>query len=406
MDRTILLVDMDAFFASVEQRSNPALRGKPIAVVGSGSRTVVTTASYEARARGVKTGMNLYEARRACPELIVVVANNDKYTHTCTELKKIYLRYTPLVEIYSVDEAFLDITGSAHLFGGPLEVGRRIKMDVRDCFGINATVGIGPNKLIAKLASDLSKPDGLRQILPEELPSVLENLPTDSLWGVGSRMAAHLSAIGIRTCGELYNAPVSLLRSHFGIVGEHLHRMVRGIDADRVKPQPQSSEEVKSIGHSMTLPEDLYRKEEMRAYLLLLTDRVCFRARLHGYQGSVVVLTIRYSSFETFSLRNRLTSETDDTKRVFSAVADMLEDLRLREPVRLLGVTLTGLSRRPPQLSLFPEEDRRRRLFETVDRINLLHGMRSIVWASTLEPKRQPAVIAPSWRPEGVHRSL
>ncbi|RME65287.1 MAG: DNA polymerase IV, partial [Nitrospirae bacterium] len=187
MQRQILLIDMDAFFASVEQQCNPALRGRPIAVIGSGKRTVVTTASYEARARGVKTGMNLYEAKRACPELVVVVGNNHKYTHTCAKLKEIYLRYTPDVEVYSVDEAFLDVTTTAHLFGGPLQIGKRIKATIKKTFGINATVGIGPNKLIAKLAADLSKPDGLRWIKKEEVSEVLEGLPVEELWGIGRR---------------------------------------------------------------------------------------------------------------------------------------------------------------------------------------------------------------------------
>ncbi len=404
--KTIILIDMDAFFASVEQQSNPALRGRPVAVIGAGKRTVVTTASYEARARGVKTGMNLYEAKKICPELVVVVGNNDKYTHTCTKLKELYLKYTPDVEIYSVDEAFLDVTGSAHLFGGPLEIGRKIKKDIKRLFGINATVGIGPNRLIAKLAADLSKPDGLRWIKREEVAEVLEDLPPEQLWGIGKRMAEHLRSLGIRTCGELARTPVGVLRSRFGIVGEHLKRMAQGLDDSPVAADDEETEDVKSIGHSMTLPEDVYRIPEIKAYLLLLSDRVCFRARQYGYAGKTVTLIVRYRSFETFSVRKKLNTPTDDTHRVFGAVCELLDGLRLREPVRLLGVSIGSLLRQSGQLALFPEQDRRRRLIETLDRINLRYGLRSIVWAATLEPKRQPGVISPAWRPEGVHRSL
>ncbi len=406
MERVILLIDMDAFFASVEQQSNPSLRGKPIAVVGAGKRTVVTTSSYEARARGVKTGMNLYEAKQVCPELTVVVGNNHKYTYTCTKLRELYLQYTPDVEIYSVDEAFLDVTTTEHLFGGPLQIGKMIKREIKRRFGINATVGIGPNKLIAKLAADLSKPDGLRWIKKQDVPHVLENLPVEELWGVGKRMAEHLGRLGIRTCGELARTPVGVLRSRFGIVGEHLKRMAQGLDDSPVVADGEETEDVKSIGHSMTLPEDVHRMPEIRAYLLLLCDRVSFRARQYGYKGRTVTLIIRYRSFETFSVRKKLDTPTDDSHRLFRAVCELLDGLRLREPVRLLGVSMGSLQRQSGQLALFPEQDRRRRLLETMDRINLRHGLRSIVWAATLEPKRQPGVISPAWRPEGVHRSL
>ncbi len=213
---------MDAFFASVEQQANPHLRGRPIAVVGSGARTVITTASYEARKFGVKTGMNIYEAKKACPHLIFVTGDNEKYTHTCKELTKIYNRFTPDMEVYSIDEAFLDITTTHHLFGGPETIGALIKKTIKDRFGINCTVGIGPNILIAKLASDISKPDGLRWIRPEDVPDVLEHLPVKELWGIGSKITERLAALGIRTCGELGRASASLLRNRFGIIGETL----------------------------------------------------------------------------------------------------------------------------------------------------------------------------------------
>ena len=201
--RTILLIDMDSFFASVEQQSNPALRGKPIAVVGSKKRTVITTSSYEARRFGVKTGMNMWEAKKLCPHLIFVVGDNRKYAHTCEGLEKIYSSYTSEVEVYSIDEAFLDITGSCSLFGSPLEIGKKIKQRIKKEFGLNSTVGIGPNKLIAKLASDLSKPDGLMFMTPETIHGVLEKLPVKELWGIGKMTMKKLNFLGIYTCGQL-----------------------------------------------------------------------------------------------------------------------------------------------------------------------------------------------------------
>ncbi|MCX8027651.1 MAG: DNA polymerase IV [Thermodesulfovibrionales bacterium] len=184
--RVIICVDMDAYFASVEQKSNPKLRGKPVAVIGSGKRTVITTRSYEARKYGVKTGMTIYEAMRLCPDIIFVVGNNEKYTYTCSVLENVYKKYSPDVEIYSIDEAFIDITKTYHLFGTPLDVGRLIKNDVKKLFGINCTIGIAPNTLIAKLISDLSKPDGLREIKTEDIPNLLKDIPVSELWGIGN----------------------------------------------------------------------------------------------------------------------------------------------------------------------------------------------------------------------------
>jgi len=175
---------MDAFFASVEQRDNPALRGKPIAVTGSGERTVVTTSSYEARAHGVRTAMTVYEAKRLCPAIILVTGDNRKYAQICTQLEEICLRFTPDIEIYSIDEVFLDITGSHHLFGGPENLARTLRGTVKDVLGLTCTVGMGPNILIAKLASDLAKPDGLRWIGEETVASALEHLPVRKLWGI------------------------------------------------------------------------------------------------------------------------------------------------------------------------------------------------------------------------------
>ena len=228
MSPIIMCIDMDAFFASVEQQVNPKLRGKPIAVIGSGGRTVITTRSYEARAYGVKTGMNIYEAKKLCPDLILVVGDNEKYAHTCNELAAIYSKYTPDIEIYSIDEAFLDITTTHHLFGGPEAIGFAIKKEVKDQFGINCTVGIAPNILMAKLASDIAKPDGLQWIKPEHTETLLKDLPVKDLWGIGSATAEKLEQLGIRTCGELGKAPASLLRNKFGINGETLKHMGQG----------------------------------------------------------------------------------------------------------------------------------------------------------------------------------
>jgi DNA polymerase-4 len=288
MATIIVCVDMDAFFASVEQRDNPELRGKPIAVTGAGERTVITTSSYEARSFGVRTGMTTHEAKRPCPQIILVVGNNRKYAQACKQLEEICLGFSPDIEIYSIDEVFLDITRAHHLFGGPVELAQGIKAAVRTELGLTCTVGLGPNILVAKLASDLAKPDGLRWIDGPAVASVLETLPVKKLWGIGSHTEKKLRAMGITTCGELGRAPLPLLVERFGVFGSDLKAMGNGVlhrPLETVSPDP------KSIGHSTTLPEDIWKREEMTSCLLRLSERVGRRARRYGYKGKKITLT-------------------------------------------------------------------------------------------------------------------
>lgn len=399
MEKIILCADMDAFFASVEQQTNPRLRGKPIGVIGSGGRTVITTASYEARRFGVKTGMNIYEAKRALPSLILVIGDNEKYTYTCRELEKIYTQFTPDTEIYSIDEAFLDVTTTHHLFGGPEAIGRAIKKAVKEKLGINCTIGIGPNILIAKLASDLSKPDGLRWIKPEEVEGVLEDLPVKELWGIGSRISERLSALGIRTCGELGRAPASLLRNKFGIYGEVLKAMGIGICNRPVQIIP---EDAKSIGHSMTLPEDIWEREDIEAYLLMLSEMVGRRARRHGYMGRKVSIVVRYPDFETFSKQTTLSDFTNDTHSIFIGALKIINTIRLKDKIRLFGVCLSSLIKDPRQIPLIEEERKRKAILQALDYINDRYGEFKITWGSYLMHRRSSGVISPSWRPSGI----
>ncbi len=400
--RTIILVDMDAYFASIEQKSNPALRGKPIGVIGSAERTVITTASYEARARGVKTGMSKYEAKKLCPEIILVVGNNRKYTYTCARLGEIYRRYTPHIEIYSVDEAFLDVTDTHHLFGGPLEIAREIREKIKERFGINATIGMSHNKLLAKLAADISKPDGLRWITQDNAQSVLEYLPPDELWGIGKKTARKLSSIGIKTCGQLGRASVTTLRSYFGIIGERLKAMGLGIDTS---PVMDDAEEVKSVGHSMTLPRDIVRMDEIEVYILRLSEMVGRRARRHRLQGSVIRVVIRYKSFKTFSRQKKIRVFTSDTHLIYDTAMKIIKGIRLKEPVRLLGVGLSGLIDDTGQVSIFKEHRRRASLIDAMDSINDRYGEFTLSWAQYSSDEKKPGVISPAWRPSGVHKT-
>lgn len=399
--RIVILVDMDSYFASVEQQSNPALRGIPVAVTGSGKRTVITTASYEARRFGVKTGMNKWEAKKLCPGLTFIAGSNDKYTYTCRKLSEIYSRYTSDVEVYSIDEAFLDITSSCSLFGSPLTIGDLIRNEIKERFGLNATVGIGPNKLIAKLACGLSKPDGLMRVRPEDVTNILKGLAVEELWGIGRKLATKLNSLRIYTAGELGRTSASFLRSHFGIIGERLKLMGMGIDDSPVTCDMGIA---KSIGHSMTLPQDIWQDNEIRAYILKLSEMVGQRARKHQLAGDVIKVTIRYRSFETFSRQLQIKTDTNDTHLIYNTAMEIIKKTELAEPVRLLGVGLSGLreTENPAQLPLLREYAGRRDLLRAVDNINEKYGDYTISWAACRPYRWRPSVISPAWRPKGI----
>jgi len=390
---------MDAYFASVEQQANPKLRGKPIAVIGSGGRTVITTRSYEARKYGIKTGMNVYEAKKVCPHLIFVVGDNEKYTHTCKELQKIYLQFTPDVEAYSIDEAFLDITTTHHLFKGPEVIGQSIKDQIKKLFGITCTAGIAPNILIAKLASDIAKPDGLKWVKPEEIEPLLRNLPLQELWGIGSGLAEKLEAFGIKTCGELGRAPVSLLRNKFGIMGEHLKAMGMGQCSRPLSVHPGDP---KSIGHSMTFPKDLSERKDIEAEMLKLSEMVGRRARRYGFIGKKVTLIVRYPDFETFSKQTTLYDYTNSTHEIYKNALGILNSIRLEKNVRLIGVSLSSLLRDSGQMLLFEEQRKEKALLQAIDAVNDRYGDFKLIWASYLEQTEPPRVISPAWKPSGI----
>lgn len=400
--RLIMHIDMNAFFAAVEQQSNPALRGQPTAVVGSQQRTIILTASYEARGYGVKTGMTLYEARQRCPQLRLVSANNRLYTHVSSQIIQIFHDYTPAVEVFSIDEGFLDISGSLGLYGSARRIAYLIKSRIRARFGITCSVGIAPNKLLAKLASEMEKPDGLTIIAPERVAEVLEHLPIGELCGIGRKTEAKLNQLGIQTCGQLGRFPVRVLKAHFGIIGERLALMGQGIDSSPVVSLAEEAE-VKTVGHSMTLKRDVSEREEIARFLLQLSEMVGRRARRYGVVGRTVTLTVRYADFSTFSRQQLQGGEICLSEQIYLAALKILDSLLLTHPVRLLGVRLSNLQHRERQLLLLPEERRRQQLTSALDQVNNRYGEFTLMSANLLQVKGKGShVISPAWRPEGI----
>ncbi|ACM21514.1 DNA polymerase IV [Geotalea daltonii FRC-32] len=405
-DRIIMHVDMNAFFASVEQQNDPRLRGKPVAVVGSSKRTIVTTCSYEARAFGVKTGMALWEAKSCCPNLILVVGKNREYTRISSLIMKLMYDFTPLVETFSIDEAFLDISGSLSLFGTPENIASLLKARIGDQFGLTCSIGIAPNKLLAKLASDMQKPDGLTVIKPAEVALTMDRTPIRDMCGIGKKTEKSLTMLGIRTCGDLGRFPVKLLRQKFGIVGEALHLMGLGVDDSPVVPQ-EESDLVKSVGHSMTLEKDLEKREDILRYLLQLAEMVGRRMRRYGVAGKTVCLSVRYADFFTnFSRQLTLPEYTNLSAEIYRGAVTLLDSVELTQPVRLLGVKLSNLRHQDEQLPLFEGERKKAHLAKAMDEVNSRFGEFSVTYGTllTVEGKKGSFVISPAWRPQGIRK--
>lgn len=402
--RIIMHLDMNAFFASVEQQANPELRGKPIAVIGSSGRTVITTASYEARAFGVKTGMATWEARRCCPQIILVVGDNRKYTYTSSRIMEMMKDYTPLVEVFSIDEAFLDISASLSIFGTPERIAYLLKARILHSFGLKCSIGIAPNKLLAKLASDMQKPDGLTIIAPDDVLQVLERMPINELCGIGKKMQRHLNVMSIYTCGELGRCDEARLTHKFGIIGARLKQMGQGIDYSPVIPFGEE-DQVKSVGHSKTLERDIDDPAEIRRFLLQLSEMVGSRARKYNVSGKTIHLYVRYADFfSSWGKQTTLKNYINLSYEIYKVALSLIATVELEQPVRLLGVSLSNLKHEAEQLPLF--EDERKKLFATqaMDKINDRFGSMAVTFGSLVPEKAGSGshVIPPSWRPEGV----
>ena len=382
MDQSIILhIDMDAFFISVEQRDQPSLRGKPAAVCGSLSRSVVTSATYEARPYGVRAGMSVQEAKRRCPQLILVEGNHSKYTETAARIFSILKDYTPLVEVASIDEAYLDITQSLLLFKSPLHIAQSIKDRIREREQLTCSIGVGPNKLIAKLGSRLKKPDGLMVIQKEEMEGILKELPVSSLYGIGPKLEEELNSIGIFTCGELGRFPVSLLNKRFGAIGQRLHEMGLGLDESPVVPFDEE-EDAKSISHSVTLEEDTSDLNVLKKVLLQLSERVGKRMRKEGFYGRRVTITVRYSDFYTFSKQKTLSQLTSSGNEVYRHALEIFESISHPKPIRLLGVGASLLKKEWCQLDLFEKREKKDNLLRAMDRVNERFGDWTLTWAA------------------------
>jgi DNA polymerase-4 len=356
----ILHVDMDAFYASIEERDRPELVGRPLIVGGSPEgRGVVAAANYVVREFGVHSAMPTATALRLCPQAVVLPPRMGYYADVSRRIRSVFFRYTPLVEPLALDEAFLDVTGSAALFGPAAEIGRRIKEDILREVGLVASVGVAPNKFLAKIASDLKKPDALVVVDPERVQEFLDPLPVGRLWGVGRVTAGGLERMGARTIGELRRFPPEELRRRCGAQGEHFCRLAHGLDERRVVPD----REAKSISHETTFPADLRDPDALRAWLWELAEQVGRRLRRHRLRGRTVQLKLRFADFRTITRARTLPEATNITREIGQTATELLaQALPSRHcGARLLGVGVTGFENSErTQRSLFEDADRQK----------------------------------------------
>ncbi|NBD08553.1 MULTISPECIES: DNA polymerase IV [Corallococcus] len=376
--RAILHVDMDAFYASVEQRDNPSLRGKPVIVGGHAQRGVVVAASYEVRPFGVRSAMPMARAVKQAPHAIVVKPRFSAYAEASEQVFAIFERYTPLIEPLSLDEAFLDVTASVGLFGAAADIAKRIRKEIAHELNLPASAGIATAKFVAKIASDLAKPNGQREVRPEETVAFLAGLPVSRLWGVGPKTEEAMKRAGLNSIGDVAERELSWLEERFGASsGKHLWELSHGIDARDVVPDRAA----KSVGAEDTFEEDLTGLEALKPHVHAQALRVARRLRRASLKGRVVQLKLKFADFTLITRRTTLREATDDGQLLYRAALELLERAHEGKALRLTGVSVQ-LDEDEAQLGLFPAAaPKSSKLNEAMDRIAARFGSKAITMA-------------------------
>jgi nucleotidyltransferase/DNA polymerase involved in DNA repair len=374
---------MDAFYASIEQRDCPDYKGRPVIVgadpqQGSG-RGVVAACSYEARQYGIHSAMPISTAYKKCPHAVYLRGSMHKYMEISRQIFSLLERFTPDVEPISIDEAFLDITHSYHLFGTPRDTCLRIKTVIRDEIELTASIGMAPNKMTAKIASDLEKPDGLVIVGRKDLLDFLHPLPAEKLWGIGKKTLESLRQQGIKTIGDLADRDIQDLAEHFGKAGVHIWKLAQGIDPRDVHTETG----MKSIGHEHTFLEDVSDPKRLEDTLMWLSEKVSRRMRKHNTRGRTVSLKIRLADFSTFTRAVTLDQPTNYVEDLFSNALKKLREFRTSEQsIRLLGIQVSNLEQETPQMNLFSEplngQKKKEDLHSAIDRIKDRFGDKAI----------------------------
>ena len=389
-EKLILHIDMNAFFASCEQVIHPELRGKPIIVVGDPSRRsgIVLAASYEAKAYGIRTTMPIYQAKRCLPTVIAIKSTYGLYGEMSKKVMDIFDQYTPLKEQLSIDEAFLDMTGSEHLFGAPEDIAYKIQQHIYNELELGCSVGISTNKLLAKMASDMKKPMGITTLYRAEIEEKMWPMPVGKLYGIGGKTADKLELLGIKTIGDLAKAPLKNLKTNFG--ERHamsMHKSANGVSNFLLDPDRKAK--FQSVGNELTYSNDLIEVEEIKRELLVLADTVGYRLRKKMLKGRTIQLKIKYNDFKVITRSISIGQPTDVTNKIFEHAFALYLDNKTEKPIRLLGISITNFSNDAiEQISLFDKPSKEEnKVDEMVDRVREQFGYDKIYRASILNRK-------------------
>lgn len=401
--RAIILMDLNAFFASIEQLDHPELRGRPVAVTNGEVGTCIITCSYEARHFGVKTGMRIYQARRQCPFLVQVAARPDRYAEVSSRIMEALHEITPDIEIFSVDEAFLDVTHCQKAQGLPIDIARRVKAVVYRASGLLCSVGISGDKTTAKFAAKLQKPDGLTLIHPDDAENRLSQVPVTELCGINKGIGGFLASHGVFVCGDMKRLPISVLAKRFGPLGRRLWWMAQGKDP---LPVQQSTALPKSVGHGKVLPPNTDSKEVILTYLRHMAEKVAARLRRYDLEAQTFFIALRHFSALS-KTKLKLQQAGNDGMAIFHLCQFFIEQQWSGDVVLQVQLTALDPHEASLQMGLFDETDPRRDACNAVmDTINRRFGAWSLTAASLLNRSSMPNVIAPSWRPDGIRQSV
>lgn len=402
--RAIILVDMNAFFASVEQLDHPEWRGRALAVTNGKVGSCVITSSYEARAYGVKTGMRLYEARRLCPDLIQVPARPERYVSVSRVIMAALATLTPDIEVFSIDEAFLDVTQCQLLLGSPEKIARMAKALVFKASGLQCSVGLSGDKTTAKFAAKLEKPDGFTIITPWEAKARLRDVPVTELCGIKSGIGGFLATHGVMTCGDMEKVPMSILAKRFGNLGRRIWYMCQGADPDPVHTKVATP---KSLGHGKIMPPRTRQPQVIETFLMHMCEKVAQRLRRHHFRAQHFFIGLRSREFGWLGGVGRTLQATQDGRDIFKMGAFLLAQHWQGQPVDQIQVTALDPSAHGMQLDfLTPPDEQRERVNSVLDAINERYGDFCIAPAPLLFRSEMPNVIAPAWKPDGHRQTI
>ncbi len=393
--RAILHIDMDAFFASIEQLDHPEYRGKPV-IVGGQERGVVSTCSYEARVFGVRSGMASSEARRRCPHGIFIASGIKRYVEVSHIVGQAIAPFSPLIEKASIDEAYLDVSGMEHLYGSWEMLAQAVQKAIAEATGgLTSSIGIAPVKFLAKIASEVNKPNGIFVLREAQIESFVRQLPVGRIPGVGKKFEATLAKIAVHTCADVLLYPEGFWERRYGKMGKALYARALGQDERELVPY----REAKSEGSEHTLAQDTRDKNELKTWLFKQAERVGRSLRKHGFKGRVVTLKVKYASFIQLTRQTQLSHRTNTTETIYEAAAALLDTLNLTEPVRLIGLSVSGFEEKtkPRQLSLFEEEkkeeqqEKKRLAVDSIlDALQAKHGPQALIRGRVFKKENKP----------------